>query len=55
MEVTQAVLPYLHATGSGTIISLSLMGGRVAFPLRSLYHATEFAVEGFSEPLYHEL
>lgn len=55
MDVTQIVLPYLRINGSGVIINVSSMGGRVTFPLMSLYHATKFAVEGFSESLSHEL
>jgi short-subunit dehydrogenase len=31
------------------------MGGRITFPLYSLYHATKWAVEGFSESLQFEL
>ena len=31
------------------------MGGRIAFPLGSLYHGTKFAVEGLSESLHYEL
>ena len=31
------------------------MGGRITFPLYSLYHATKWAVEGFSEALQYEV
>jgi hypothetical protein len=31
------------------------MGGRITFPLYSVYHATKWAVEGFSEALVYEL
>jgi len=31
------------------------MGGRLTFPLFSIYHATKWAVEGFSESLHYEL
>jgi short-subunit dehydrogenase len=31
------------------------MGGRLAFPLYSIYHGTKWAVEGFSEALHYEL
>lgn len=53
--VTRAVLPAMRAAGSGTIVNLSSIGGRVAFPLTSAYHATKFAVEGLSESLRFEL
>jgi NAD(P)-dependent dehydrogenase (short-subunit alcohol dehydrogenase family) len=55
MDVTQAVLPHLRTNGAGTIINISSMGGRITFPTLSLYHATKFAVEGFSEALSYEL
>ncbi len=32
-----------------------LIGGLVAFPLSSIYHATKWALEGWSEGLWHEL
>ncbi|MCV4872893.1 SDR family NAD(P)-dependent oxidoreductase, partial [Escherichia coli] len=31
------------------------VGGRMTFPLFSIYHATKWAVEGFSESLQYEL
>jgi short-subunit dehydrogenase len=31
------------------------MGGRVGFPLYTIYNSTKWAVEGFSEALYYEL
>jgi short-subunit dehydrogenase len=36
-------------------VNISSLGGRVAFPFSSLYNATKFAVEGFSESLQYEL
>jgi len=55
MAVTKAVLPGMRAHRSGTIINVSSVGGRVTFPFSSLYHATKFAVEGFTEALQYEL
>ncbi|QIP13953.1 SDR family oxidoreductase [Spirosoma aureum] len=55
MQVTQAVLPYMRAQGSGTIINISSFGGVVALPFGSLYNSSKFAVEGFSEALSHEV
>ncbi|HIJ64648.1 MAG TPA: SDR family oxidoreductase [Candidatus Hydrogenedentes bacterium] len=55
MAVTKAVLPHFRSREAGTIINVASIGGRVAFPLFSLYHATKWAVEGFSESLQHEL
>jgi NAD(P)-dependent dehydrogenase (short-subunit alcohol dehydrogenase family) len=55
MAVTRAVLPHLRANKQGTIVNISSVGGRTTFPLYSLYHATKWAVEGFSESLQFEL
>lgn len=55
MQVTQKILPYFRANKSGIIINISSVGGRMTFPLFSLYHATKFAVEGFSEALSWEM
>jgi NAD(P)-dependent dehydrogenase (short-subunit alcohol dehydrogenase family) len=55
MRVTRAVLPHFRAKRCGIIINISSMGGRITFPLYSLYHSTKWAVEGFSESLHYEL
>jgi NADP-dependent 3-hydroxy acid dehydrogenase YdfG len=55
LAVTKAVLPHFRANRSGTIINISSVGGKVTFPLGSLYHGTKFAVEGISESLHFEL
>ncbi|MEZ5016965.1 MAG: SDR family oxidoreductase [Flavipsychrobacter sp.] len=54
-DVTKAILPHFRANKAGTIINISSVGGRMTFPLFSLYHGTKFAVEGFSESLHYEL
>ena len=48
------MLPYLRKS-KGLIINLSSIAGIVSIPLQSLYHATKFAIEGFSESLQYEL
>ncbi|QKG52006.1 SDR family oxidoreductase [Hymenobacter sp. BRD67] len=53
--VTQAVLPAMRAQQAGTIITITSVGGRTAFPMNSLYHATKFGLDGFSESLWYEL
>lgn len=55
MEVTRAILPHFRERKAGTIINVSSVGGRITFPLYSVYHGTKWAVEGFSESLQYEL
>jgi NAD(P)-dependent dehydrogenase (short-subunit alcohol dehydrogenase family) len=55
IEMTQLVLPVMRAAGSGVIINVSSLGGRMTLPLFSTYHATKFAVEGLTETLQYEL
>jgi NAD(P)-dependent dehydrogenase (short-subunit alcohol dehydrogenase family) len=55
MQVTRAMLPHLRAQQGGVLINVASMGGRITFPLYSVYHATKWAVEGFSESLQHEV
>ena len=55
LDVTRAVLPHFRSNQSGTIINISSIGGKMTFPLGSLYHGTKFAVEGISEALSFEL
>ncbi|WP_305782786.1 SDR family oxidoreductase [Symbioplanes lichenis] len=55
LATIQAVLPHFRANGSGVVVNVSSIGGRLAFPLGTLYHGTKFAVEGLSESLAYEL
>ena len=55
LEVTKAVLPQMRTQGKGLIVNISSIGGRMTFPLGTLYHGTKFAVEGLSESLHYEL
>ncbi|MBD2329128.1 SDR family oxidoreductase [Alkalinema sp. FACHB-956] len=55
MAVTRAILPHFRETRQGTIVNIASIGGRIAFPLYSLYNSTKWAVEGFSEALQYEL
>ncbi len=54
-NVCREVIPYFRTQKRGTIVNISSLGGRVAFPFSSLYNATKFAVEGFTESLQYEL
>lgn len=55
MDVIKAILPHFRERQAGLIINITSQGGRVTFPTCSLYHATKFAIEGFSESLAYEL
>lgn len=55
IEVTREMLPCFRKQKSGTIINLSSIAGIISVPLQSLYHATKWGVEGFSEALQYEL
>jgi short-subunit dehydrogenase len=52
---TQAFLPHLKASGDGHIINTSSLFGLLAVPSQSAYHASKFAVRGFTESLRQEL
>lgn len=53
--MTRAVLPKMRERRSGIIVNISSIGGSVAFPALSYYHATKYAVNGFSESLQKEV
>jgi len=53
--VTQAALPYLREQGSGHILQVSSIGGVSAFMNTGAYHASKWALEGFSQSLSQEV
>ena len=55
MNTTRAILPYFRQKRSGLIINTTSSGGRITFPLYSVYNSTKWAVEGFMESLQYEL
>ena len=55
VNVTQRVLPLMRQQKSGHIIQISSVGGQVAFPGFSFYHASKWAIEGLSEALSKEV
>ncbi len=55
MNVTRALLPHFRAHGGGLVINISSGAGIYTLPMISLYCASKFAVEGFSEALAFEL
>src|SRR6516165_5218519 len=54
-NVTWAVLPSMRAAGKGRIFNVSSLGGVLGGQMASLYCATKFALEGFSESLAKEV
>lgn len=55
MDVCRAILPHFRSRQAGTIINVSSGAGAIGFPMASLYSASKFALEGFSEGLSWEL
>jgi NAD(P)-dependent dehydrogenase (short-subunit alcohol dehydrogenase family) len=55
IRTTQAFVPHFRTRGSGLFINTTSIGGLVAFPFNSIYHATKWAIEGFSESVAFEL
>jgi NAD(P)-dependent dehydrogenase (short-subunit alcohol dehydrogenase family) len=55
MNVTKAILPHFRKNRAGLIINVSSGAGVFALPMISLYCASKFALEGFSESLSYEL
>ena len=54
-RMTQLVLPRMRAAGTGRIINVASIGGKIYEPLGAWYHGTKFAVEGMSDSLRLEL
>jgi NAD(P)-dependent dehydrogenase (short-subunit alcohol dehydrogenase family) len=54
-RLTQLVTPGMRERASGRILNISSIGGKFYEPLGAWYHATKFAVEGFSDSLRLEL
>jgi NAD(P)-dependent dehydrogenase (short-subunit alcohol dehydrogenase family) len=55
MRITQQFLPHFRENKAGTFITTTSIGGLVTFPFNSVYHATKWALEGWSESLAFEL
>ncbi len=56
IRTTKAVIPTMRKQGNGTIVNISCVDGTVGlFPFQTAYHASKFALEGFTESLRHEL
>lgn len=55
IRVTQAFIPYFREQQKGLFITTTSIGGLVTFPFASVYHATKWALEGWSESMSFEL
>ena len=55
IRVTKEVIPIMRNQGSGNIINVSSVGGRIGIPLNTAYISSKFALEGLSESMRYEL
>jgi NAD(P)-dependent dehydrogenase (short-subunit alcohol dehydrogenase family) len=55
LRVIQAVLPAWRERGSGVIVNVSSVNGRVSSPLGAAYSASKFALEALTESLHLEV
>jgi NAD(P)-dependent dehydrogenase (short-subunit alcohol dehydrogenase family) len=55
MRVTREFIPYFRERKKGLFITTTSIGGLSTFPFNSVYHATKWALEGWSESMHYEL
>ncbi len=55
LSVMKAFISYFRTRKEGTIINISSVAGRAAFPYQTIYTASKWAIEGISESLLYEL
>jgi NAD(P)-dependent dehydrogenase (short-subunit alcohol dehydrogenase family) len=55
IRVTKAFAPYFRKRKAGLFINTTSIGGLIAVPFNSIYHATKWALEGWSESMAFEL
>lgn len=55
VRMCQLVLPGMRQAGTGRIINIGSMGGKLTFPGGGVYHATKYAVEALSDALRFEV
>lgn len=55
MRLAQLALPHMRTQGSGTIVNITSMGGKIHTPLGGWYHGTKFALEALSDCLRLEV
>lgn len=54
-RLSQLVMPHMRAQGSGKIVNISSIGGKMATPLGGWYYASKYAVEGLSDSMRLEV
>ena len=55
IRLTKAFVPYFREKKQGLFLTTTSIGGLLTFPMSSLYHATKWALEGWSESMSFEL
>jgi len=55
LRVNRAALPQMRKQGSGLLLQIGSIAGRLALPFQGLYGATKFALEGLTESYRDEL
>ncbi|MFC7503533.1 SDR family NAD(P)-dependent oxidoreductase [Nocardioides sp. CPCC 206347] len=55
IRLTQLVLPAMREQGSGRVVNIGSMGGKLTFPGGGAYHASKYAVEALSDALRFEV
>ena len=54
-RLTQLVIPHMRQQGSGRIVNVASIAGKMALYFGGWYHVSKYAVEGFSDALRMEL
>jgi short-subunit dehydrogenase len=51
IRTTKAFIPYFREKRAGLFINTTSIGGLITVPFNSIYHATKWALEGWSESM----
>ncbi|CAN5759539.1 oxidoreductase [soil metagenome] len=55
MNVVRAFVPQMRDAGSGRVVNVSSLGGRITLPYFGVYNSTKYAIESLSDALRWEL